>query len=442
MHLKSYMCPEETKKVTLNFFTGTYIHCKTNLILVAPIVRKDIKLSTSEKEKVVKALLASLRLSPPGGKWHFSWSPNNYCFLGSAFVFELYIDKEMQNIASARAIKCYSHIFNGYSISDVSSILRKYFESIILDIGADKLLIMEDRNKTILDLIKMEIIPSLSSKLERFINENNKPSTYLMPLTGFPCPKKLITESICWVPSKADLNIILTPYTNKSLLINGCFFPPINKLNLNTLPLSPNDSWLICRASSESESESTFKKMVGALSVILKYPNSHFITGRKMIRGRCKFGSDGSFTVFDKPCLAPAVGEPIEIETKMIDKFQKLVIDKADCYRLQIALEYLSDAWGNTPKLSFINASIAMDALFGVEGRVKKSILLEVDKHAISIPNATQKYELILDIRNGVLHGEYPTIETSPKYVDYFEQFRSNPIDDQLIILHTCILNL
>lgn len=404
--------------------------------------KEDIKLSSLEKEEVVKALLTALRLSPPGGKWQFLWNPDNPFSFAGGFGFEFYIDFEKQNIASVGLIKSYPDIFNGYPIAIASSILKRYFESIISDIGTDRLFFAKDRNKTVLDLTTPEIIPSLSSKLEKFINENVKPSIYLMPLKAFPCPKKLVTESICWVPGNFDLNEILNPYGIKPSLINNCFFPPINHPKMKLHPLSLSDSWLICQASSENESESTFKRMIGALSVILKYPNSRLITSRRMIRGRAKFSKKGSFTLFDKPCLAPAVGGPVEIDINMVDKFQELLVNKANNNRLQIALEYLSDAWGNTTKLSFINASIAMDALFGVDGKVKTSILSGVEKYAVSIPKVKEKYNLILRIRNNLLHGEFSSIETCPEYVSYFERFKCDPIDDQFIILHTCILNL
>lgn len=154
------------------------------------------KLRTSEKEEVIKYLLASLRLSPPGGKWQFHWNPDNpFSFIGG-FGFEFYVDFETQNIGSVKAIKCYPNIFNGFSISMVSSILKQFFESIIRDIGVHSLLFSASRNKTVLDLTNPNIIPSLSIKLDKFLVENVSASIYLMPLKSFPCPKKMVTNSI------------------------------------------------------------------------------------------------------------------------------------------------------------------------------------------------------------------------------------------------------
>ncbi|MCP4671696.1 MAG: hypothetical protein GY857_10355, partial [Desulfobacula sp.] len=204
--------------------------------------------------------------------------------------------------------------------------------------------------------------------------------------------------------------------------------------------LTDRDSWFICYASNETEAESAFKRMSGALSVILKYPKSRFITGRKMIKGRAKFAYKGSFSFLDRSSIVPAVGEPIKITKKMVDIFNRLIVTKASECRLQIALEYLSDAWGNTSKLSFISNSIAMDALFGVNGKVRKSILKGVEKYAVEIEDAKEKYDLILKIRNGLLHGEYPNIEICPDYLSFFVKFKSNPINEQIHIINACIL--
>lgn len=148
------------------------------------------------------------------------------------------------------------------------------------------------------------------------------------------------------------------------------------------------------------------------------------------------------FTLFGLSSIVPAVGTPINITIEMINKFERLIVFKQNYCRIQVALECLSDAWGNTSKLSFINASIAMDALFGIDGNVGKSILMGVENYAEGIDNAKEKYKLILKIRNGLLHGEYPNIESSPYYIEFFERFNSSPADEQVNIINACILSL
>ena len=399
-------------------------------------------MNIQEKEDIIKNLLSSLRYSPPGGKWQFLWNPNNPFSFSGGLCFEFYIDFEQQTVASIRAIKCYPSYLNGYSISTVSSLLHKYFESVIADIGADELFFPHDRNKSVLDFTHPSKFATLVNRLDRFIVENTNPSVYLMPVNGFPCPLALVTRTIAWVQGDFDLSAILGPFGIRPSFIKNANFPPIRDSNIRHHQLTGNDSWFICHASSKAEAESIFNRMVGALSVILKYPKSRLITGRKMIKGRAKFSHNGTFTMFDKPPLVPAVGEPIEITEEMINKFNRLVVIKSNNFRIQVALEYLSDAWGNTSRLSFINNSIAMDALFGIDRQVRESILAGVENHATEVADAKEKYDLILKIRNGLLHGEYPKIELCPYYLEFFERFKSNPIDEQIIIINACTLKL
>jgi hypothetical protein len=58
------------------------------------------------------------------------------------------------------------------------------------------------------------------------------------------------------------------------------------------------------------------------------------------------------------------------------------------------------------------------------------------------IPDAREKYDLILKIRNGLLHGDYPTVELCPHYLEFYEKYKSNPIDEQIIIINACLLKL
>jgi hypothetical protein len=400
------------------------------------------KVFIQEKEEIIKTLLSSLRFSPPGGKWQFIWNSRNPFSFSSGIGFEFYIDFEKQIVAAIKVIKCYQYCLKGYSISMVSSLLHKYFESIIADLGADALCLTKDRIKSVLDVVFPLKLNSLIGKLDSFIEANTKPSIYLMPVNGLSCPKVLVTRSISWVGGDFNLSEILNPLGIQSHFVKNAHFPPINDSEIRHHRLTKHDSWFICQAASETEAESIFKRMVGALSVILKYPESRVITGRPMIKGRVRFSHDSSFTVFDRPHLMPAVREPIEITENMVNIFNRLMVEKSDNLRIQIALEFLADAWGNTLRLTLINTSIAMDALFGIDGQVKLSILRGVEECASTISHAREKYDLILEIRNALLHGEYATIELCPHYISFFEKYRTNPIDEQIVIINACLLKL
>jgi len=159
-----------------------------------------------EKKDIIKTLLRSLSYSPPGGKWQFLWNPTNPYSFSGGLGFEFYINFELQTIASIKAIKCYPDYLSGYSISTVSSLLHKYFESIIEDIGADQLFFPQDREKSVLDYTHISKFQILGDRLDKFIVDNAKQSIYLIPVNGFPCPLALVTGSIAWVQGDFDIS--------------------------------------------------------------------------------------------------------------------------------------------------------------------------------------------------------------------------------------------
>lgn len=83
-----------------------------------------------------------------------------------------------------------------------------------------------------------------------------------------------------------------------------------------------------------------------------------------------------------------------------------------------------------------------MDALFGENGKVRQSILSGVEKHCSEATSAKDKYDLILKIRNDILHGEFSSLETSPHYLAYYEKFNNDPASDQIAILNECLISV
>ncbi len=306
-----------------------------------------------EKEEVIKALLSSLRLSPPGGRWEFLWNSRGQFPPTSGFGFTFFTDFERELVASVKAIKCYPAQLKGYSIRSVASLLKKYFESVISDIGVDTLFFCKDRDKSVRDLVDGSVFATLIKKLDAFIDARTRPSVYLTALTGFPCPTALITNSISWVGADADLSTILGPYGVHPSAVRNGHFPPFTSFVSRCRQLTSSDSWFLCCTTSDVEAESTFKRMAGALSAVLEYPASRLITGRQMIGGRASFGNDGFCHFSPKPAVVPAVATPVRITEEMIRVFKSLLVDKSNENRIQISLEYLADAWANTTRLSW-----------------------------------------------------------------------------------------
>ena len=91
-----------------------------------------------------------------------------------------------------------------------------------------------------------------------------------MPLNGFPCPVALLSKSIAWVQGNFDLTEILAPFGIQPSSIKNAHFPPIIDSKFRYHRLTAKDSWFICNASSEAESESIFRRM-NNFAVLLDY---------------------------------------------------------------------------------------------------------------------------------------------------------------------------
>jgi hypothetical protein len=390
----------------------------------------------------IETFLDSIRLSPPGGKWSFLW---NQRFPGSIIGgtgFEFYVDFDKKTRSSLLLLKEHPELLKGLSILKVSNLLSNFFQSSIEVIGADELFFADDRNKTILQITPQSIVLKLNNSLERFLKDKLRNSIFGMPVNGIPCLAEKTIGELLWIPINNTLIKIVEELGIPENEIQSNTFPPLVGNNkFRKYPLTDEDSWFIVKAPDESVAESYFRRMTGALSVILNYPHSRMITDRQLIDGRFEFKPDETCSFNFKTSLVPAVSLPFKTIEKPEDLFWELCANNSS-RRVHICLEYMADSWGKGRIISFINTSIAMDALFGVNGKVKKSILEGVENNCLNISSARNRYDLILKIRNDILHGECPTLEASTHYLNYYDEFNADPADDQIRIINDCLSNL
>lgn len=389
----------------------------------------------------IEIFLSSINMSPPGSQWSFLWNerfPNSTI---GAIGFDFYIDWDKKNRASLLLINEYPNLLEGMSIKDASDILSDFFKNSIKELQIDSIFFSGDRKKNILEQIDPNKLKVIKSRLDKFLKDKIRQSIFMMPVSGIPCLHKKDKGNYMWVEKDFQKQIIIQQTQISENYIDPNFFPPFKEMSVKYYPLSSEDSWFIVRARDSNLSETYFRRMVGALSVIIKHPHSRLITGREVQDGRAEIKFDGVCCFNLKESLVPAVSLP----TKYIDNagiiFWNLLSEKTS-KRVKICLEYLSDSWGKSQNISFINTSIAMDALFGVNGKVNQSILEGVGQHSKNISNSSERYKLILKIRNDILHGECSTIEASAFYLKYYDKFNSSPISDQISILNDCLIDI
>lgn len=390
----------------------------------------------------IEIFLDSIRFSPPGGRWSFMWNKGQSSPFAGGIGFEFFIEYEKRNRASLIIAKNNSDFLSGFSIQKVSDLLSKFFVYSIEDLGvADSFLMVRNRNQSVLGIVSKAKLHGIEEKFRIFLKKELQKSIFCMPVSGIHCFAEKSKGDFMWVPNEFDLEIITQELENPQKNLEIGKFPPLKDWEYKRYPLTKEDSWFLVKARDESVAESYFRILTGALSVVLEYPQSRMITGRQMIDGRIEFRQDGSCGFNHKVCTVPAVSLPIKLKSNSSDVFWSLC-NSENGKRVQTSLEFLAESWGKSRVISFINASIAMDALFGANGRVRKSILIGIEKHCSETTDAKDKYDLILKIRNDILHGDVSSLETSPHYLAYYEKFNKDPANEQISILNECLISV
>lgn len=389
----------------------------------------------------VVTFLGSVRFSPPGNEWQFLWSSDKSfpSFGGLGFTF--YMNPEKERRASIGIIKENPDLLEGLSIYAVATLLKDFLQEHLKDIGGSSLFGRHGMDCSVLDIISKAQISLLESKLKNYLADKARKSIFMMPISGVPCAIQRIEGDIMWVPGDYDLHQLIKEFPITQGHITNSQFPPFSAWDWRKSPLGRKDSLFVCKAINLNQAESIFLQLTGALFCILDRGETKLITGRQMIDGRLSFQPDGSYAFHGKRCLVPPIALPFKFNQAYSLLFWNLCAESSN-NRTKTCLEYIGEAWGKSPIASFIHHSIAIDALFGVNRNVKRSILDGVSKHCLSISNAVQRYELIWKLRNSILHGEYATLELSPCYLKYFDEFNEDPTDDQIKIIRECLFNI
>jgi hypothetical protein len=86
----------------------------------------------------------------------------------------------------------------------------------------------------------------------------------------------------------------------------------------------------------------------------------------------------------------------------------------------------------------FIHFFIAVDALFGIRGKVEASIKSGVEQ-ALNDPAWGHRASKLFDLRNELVHGNASSVEMWSRYEDYRRHFRTDPVDDIAVIVMTSL---
>lgn len=286
---------------------------------------------------------------------------------------------------------------------------------------------------------------NLAIQLGTYISNHLSRTLYLVPDINISCPEPIISNDVIWTTGSANLNDQISRIFSLNMTFKNGQFPPF-ETDGRIIKIDANDSWVGCLATSESDADSKIKRFAGALSIALELPHSRTFTMAEPPEGRVQFGSDGSWTFRIIPSAFPPLFKDINITQNMVTMIRNLLVDynHGDVMhnRILIALEYLAEGWEPFGRLGFLHNAIAIDALFGINGRVKSSIINGLSTHANQINNITRRGELLYKMRCDLMHGSSQALELCPDYLTYYDEFSVDPALDQLQILRTCLWNL
>jgi hypothetical protein len=389
---------------------------------------------------VIKTFLDGLRFTPPGGSWQFSTGTKNGRISG--FGLQFYVDFDKQRVSALQLIRSDQRSMLDGSLEQSISLLQKFFVENVELAGGGELLFAAVRPKftTVLEFVGDEVVQLLAQKLPNFLRMQNEDRFFMIPMLGIQCAEVISDASCVWWPATQNLDCLADQYRFlRSELVPGQFPPPKNAPG--KILLGANDSWLGCYAKSEAAGKSSLRRIAGALFLALDSNKALAITAAKQPAALFYF-STGHWTQKSKDFSLPYLSQPVDVTSTTAEFVRTVTRAAVSDPRIAVMLECCGAAWTLPERDRFIQLSTAIDALFGKQGSVGKSIRESIKIHAIGVVNPEGRAHLLLSIRNSLVHGEAFEIAQCKEYLTYLEKFEISPARDQLLVLRACVWSL
>jgi len=387
--------------------------------------------------EIVEQFFESLRLGPPGGRWQF-------LIPQSAFGFELYVDFDRMRETSLRVMRHFDAALSGERVEDVSARMKRCLLEHMKSTRMDETLFnaftarVYKSGYTLRDVAHPAQLAAYSQILHDELSRLSSLSIFLRPIWKWCPPEPTITDQVVWVTGNYDLNELVKRLGHDRPNYLTAIFPPVKRWDGRKTPLTEADSWIGTYARSVVEGESVLKRVRGALSFAVEAPQSRMFSAAQLQGGQIIIDRDSWTISFPESLVPPLLTQP-QITPEMLNMLRGALVGGANNQRLQVALEYAAAGWEPRGRLGYLHNAIALDALFGVRGKVGASIKAGLERTAGKVPDIGKRADLLYDIRNELMHGQAASIESCSKYLDYVEQFHVDPAADQLAILRECI---
>ena len=205
-------------------------------------------------------------------------------------------------------------------------------------------------------------------------------------------------------------------------------FPP---LGTERFPTRHPKAWLGIRSPIIQASIKIKSAILGATALTLPLNRRHMFSLRKMFGGVCTI-NNGTTISFGDPHTPPLASDLIIRrcdEDWLTILAAKLNSTAKNDRRYLRALEYYYRAWPLMPSERFPFLCMALDATYGEQGRVTKSIVDGV-KSDLGAHIDEKRLYLLMKIRGDVIHGGAPDVYDSRNYRKYYQNYSVDPIND------------
>jgi hypothetical protein len=204
--------------------------------------------------------------------------------------------------------------------------------------------------------------------------------------------------------------------------------------------------WAVCQCigTEQSAKNDAFERIrtLVALLFALSYSAHPMLltkTADEAPRGYTQFASLNSTAGFAQTCgrapeLVPVTFARMDLSPVLLSRVQSWYRGRDEApaemkRRAVVASQFLHFGFVADGLEQFIHFFIVLDALFGVRGRVERSIVAGVEQ-SFDDRTWTSRAGKLIELRNELMHGGSSTIETCPSYSGYVRCYRSHPLRD------------
>lgn len=382
---------------------------------------------------------------------------NNFARTGLGAKWWTTWDTELTLSGLARALHKFNPKLRTGSANEYRGIILKTIQENLATPSLFRTMtIMAGRCETLFDAIEPQDKGAFAARIYQILEDacirslNQCVVLYPLPhlagkFTGeiFPGTHLIASEDsaafLAWkskFPALAPLNPVLGIYRNQNFGSDSTPSAWLLKESFGTVEGSLPEAAKTFKAALALLISSAFRAKLGVLFKMGWFPARRILSvndaGRVMINGTPSL-------IHSFPPTAFSVGRAACRRTnEWFANSLKSTEEKRN--RAWTAADFMHRAYLSEEIEEFIFYFVALDALFGVKGKVRESILQGVSKLFPNDARWTDRADMLFDLRSELIHGGSASIQEWVDLPKYHRSFRAFPEEDMRVIASTGLL--